>query len=151
MAQQTGREKVNPKDKEHLKDYEGGYGGGRQRIEQLHEHAFGEGERSTQASNEPATHATSDVPMPDSVRETHGPDWQEKFAKENSDKYGQWGGHPIEQRGAPQSTGGVPEEEELGDTRDVSPRGAYGIRETENWPDSPRDKERAGQVRHDQK
>jgi len=64
-----------------------------------------------------------------------GPGWEERYARENSDKYGQWGGQPIAQRGSGQSTGGMEHREDgLGSVRDVSPRGGYGIRETENWP-----------------
>ena len=132
-------------DKEKLKDYEGGYGGGRQRVEQMHEHAFGERGWPAPGGDEAPQNQVSGGDKPEGVRETHGPDWQEKFVQENSDKYGQWGGKPIEQRGAPQSTGGVPEEESTGDTRDVSPRGAYGIRETEKWPETNSHKERVPQ------
>jgi hypothetical protein len=74
------------------------------------------------------------VKPPEGVEETHDPNWQEKFVEKNVDKYGQSGGQPIEQRGPAHSAGGSPEEEEPGDTRDVSPRGTYGIRETEKWP-----------------
>jgi hypothetical protein len=124
-------------DKEDLKDYEGGYGGGKQRVEQMHEQAFGERGWSSRGGDEPkAEEGREEVEMPEGVHETHGPDWQEKFVQENADKYGQSGGQPIEQRGGSQSFGGKPEEEGFGDTRDVTPRGGYGTRETDKWPDA---------------
>src|SRR5688572_1564469 len=102
----------NDHEKENLKDYEGGYGGGRQRMEHAHEHSFGEtGWSARGGDDKPPTGEVADAPMPKGVQETHGPDWQEKFARENSKKYGQGGGQPIQQRGAPQSTGGVPDED----------------------------------------
>jgi hypothetical protein len=129
-------------DKEDLKDYEGGYGGGRQRVEQMHENAFGERGWGTRGGDEPQPENQKAEPeMPEGVHETKDPNWQEKFTKENADKYGQAGGQPIEQRGASQSADGKPEEEGFGDTRNVSPRGAYGIRETEKWPEADDDTE----------
>jgi hypothetical protein len=124
------------RDKENLKDYEGGYGGGRERVEQMHEHVFGERGWSTRGGDDPSAGEPAGDDKPQGVHETHGPDWQEKFVSENADKYGQAGGQPIEQRGGSQSFGGVPEEEGFGDTRNVSPRGGVGIRETEKWPET---------------
>jgi hypothetical protein len=64
-----------------------------------------------------------------------GTGWQGQFARQNADKYGQAGGQPMEQRGPAQSTGGQPQEEtNVGDTKDLSPRGGVGIRETEKRP-----------------
>jgi hypothetical protein len=139
------------RDKENLEDYEGGYGGGRQRIEQMHEHAFGERGWSTRSGDDSAPAEDAHVPRPEGVHETHGPGWQDEFIKENSDKYGQSGGKPIGQRGSTQTTGGVPDEEQVGDARNVSPRGTYGIRETEKWPDPDREEETADQSVRDKK
>lgn len=121
-------------DKENLKDYEGGYGGGRQRLEEMHDHAFGERGWGTSGGDREPSQQEAETKTPEPVKETHDPNWQEKFVKENADKFGQGGGHPIEQRGPAHSTGGESEEEEVGDVRNVSPRGGYGIRETEKWP-----------------
>jgi hypothetical protein len=113
-----------------------GYGGGRERGEQFNQQSFGEtgwgGSRGS--GTEPP--AQEGAPAKDLPKGAHpvpdSPNWDEKYARENADKYGQWGGKPIEQRGAPQSGGGYDHEEEnVGDTKDISPRGAYGIRETE--------------------
>ena len=98
-------------DQEKIKDYEGGYGGGRERVEQMHEHAFGERGWGT-GGDTTSSKTDGEAKQPKGVEETHEPDWQEKFAKKNADKYGQWGGQPIEQRGPSHTTGGVPAEED---------------------------------------
>jgi hypothetical protein len=131
------------RDEEHQNDNEGGYGGGRDRAEQTPEHAFGDRgwgggrappdeRRSSQRDN---TEASRD--LPEGVHDV-GPDdprWQERYVRENADKYGQAGGQPIRQRGSGSSMGGYEHREEsVGSTRDLSPHGTYGVRETERWP-----------------
>ena len=126
-----------------LLDYEGGYGGGRNRAEQTPDHGFGE--RGWGGGRAPSDERRSREPdnsapyrhMPEGVRDA-GPDdsrWQERYARENSDKYGHWGGQPLKQRGSGQSMGGFEHREQsMGSGRDVSGHGTYGIRETEKWP-----------------
>lgn len=110
--------------KQDLKDYEGGYGGGRERVEQMHEHAFGERGWTNRGGDEPKPSGEEKVEVPEGVHETHDPNWQQKFVRENADKYGQSGGKPIEQRGEAQSKGGKPDEE--------PPRGTYtGVEDAE--------------------
>jgi osmotically-inducible protein OsmY len=122
-----------------LLDYEGGYGGGRIRAEQWPEHGFGDrgwgGGRSSIHDAKTASDRR-DRDLPRGAEPVHdGPHWQERYSRQNSDKYGQWGGKPIAQRGSGQSMGGMEHREDsLGSTRDLSARGGYGIRETENWP-----------------
>ncbi len=115
-----------------------GYGGGRERVEQFNDRSFGDtgwgGRRGP--SQSPPPHGRQHSPdYPEGARPVSGEhDWDRRYARENSDKYGQWGGKPIEQRGGPQSRGGWDHlEENIGDARDISPRGGYGIRETERW------------------
>jgi hypothetical protein len=110
-------------DKDH-KDDPGGYGGARDRALETPEHAFGDrGWADGRGGKE------------QDKREESDPGWQERFTRENAAKYGQAGGEPTEQRGPAQSTGGEPQEEtNVGDTKDISPRGGVGIRETEKRP-----------------
>jgi hypothetical protein len=115
-------------------EYEGGYGGGRERGEQWPEHGFGDrgwgGGRGSGISGD-WQRGRRDLPegahpVPD------GPEWQERYARENAGKYGQWGGQPIAQRGSAQSLGGYEHREPgLGSTHDISERGGMGLRETE--------------------
>lgn len=49
------------------------------------------------------------------------PDWQERFVRENADKFGQAGGKPVVQRGPGQSGGGMPEGEAFEETKDDHP------------------------------
>ena len=124
-----------------LLDDEGGYGGGRKRAEQAPDHEFGErgwgGGRAQSEDRHPPENSAPDRHMPEGVRDT-GPDdarWQERYTRENADKYGQGGGQPIRQRGAGQSMGGFEHREQsLGSTKDLSAHGTYGSRETERWP-----------------
>lgn len=122
-----------------LLDYEGGYGGGRTRAEQSPEHGFGDrgwGGGRAGAGETGTSSDQKDQELPRGAEPARGgAGWDERYARENSDKYGQGGGQPVEQRGAGQSMGGVQHREQsLGDTQDLSPRGGYGTRETENWP-----------------
>ena len=49
-----------------------------------------------------------DSKLPKAVKPVEdGPDWDERFVRENADKYGQAGGEPIVQRGPSHSTGGT--------------------------------------------
>lgn len=114
-----------------------GYGGGRERAEQFNQQSFGEtgwgGSRGAATEPPPQSGKTDyshDLPR-GAQPVPASPNWDEKYARENADKYGQAGGKPIEQRGNHQSTGGFDHNEEnVGDTRGISPRGAYGIKET---------------------
>jgi len=122
-----------------LLDYEGGYGGGRTRAEQWPEHGFGDrgwggGRNAPEDSGTSSDRRYEDLPR-GAEPARGGRDWDERYARENTDKYGQAGGRPIVQRGAGQSMGGMQHREQgLGSTRDISARGGFGIRETENWP-----------------
>lgn len=91
-----------------LDEYEGGYGGGRERADNGPEHAFGEqgwGDGPIEATSKPPQPENTD--LPEGVTPVEGgPGWQERFTRENSDKYGQSGGEPIAPRGPGQSTGG---------------------------------------------
>jgi osmotically-inducible protein OsmY len=128
-----------PNDK--LPEYEGGYGGGRNRAVETPDHRFGErGWSGGRAPAEEPPRRDAGGPshdLPEGERDA-GPDdsqWQERYVRENSDKYGQWGGQPIRPRGAGSSMGGYEHREQsLGSINDLSPRGAYGARETERWP-----------------
>ena len=133
-----------PKDEEERgNDYEGGYGGGRERAEQAPGKGFGEqgwGSGRAPSDEQRTREAGKDSPsrdLPEGVRDV-GPDdprWQERYVRENADKYGQAGGQPIRQRGSGSSMGGYEHREQsLGSTRDLSPHGTYGTRETERWP-----------------
>lgn len=116
-----------------LADYEGGYGGGRERAEEGPEHEFGRtGWGGGRAHHDDDPHqAGGRREFPEGVHPVpDGPGWQERYARENADKYGQAGGQPIEQRGASQSMGGYEQREQgLGDTRGLSPRGGVGSRD----------------------
>lgn len=125
-----------------LLDYEGGYGGGRNRAEQTPDHGFGErgwggGRAPSDERRSRDDERSGHRQMPEGVRDV-GPDdsrWQDRYVRENSDKYGQGGGQPIRQRGSGQSLGGYDHREQSpGMGRDVSAHGTYGTRETENWP-----------------
>jgi len=128
-----------------------GYGGGRERGEELSKNAFGETGWSASRSPE-STEGEAAPPQqgeaykrPDGVKPTEGsgPGWQEQYTRENADKYGQQGGRPSAQRGSSQSGGGFEHREQgLGSTQDVTPRGAYGQKETENWDDSSEKQDR---------
>ena len=130
-------------DDERPNDYEGGYGGGRERAEQAHGDGFGEqgwsGSRAPSDERRPpqGANGSPDRELPEGVHDV-GPDdprWQERYVRENADKYGQAGGQPIRQRGAGGSMGGYEHRDQsLGSTRDLSPHGTYGTRETERWP-----------------
>lgn len=103
------------------------------------EHEFGDagwGGSRTNEEGQASSQAGPEPPEPvHSVPE--GPDWQNRFVQENADKIGQAGGQPVVQRGSSGSGDGFEHEEQsLGDTGDLSPRGGVGIRETEDWPDS---------------
>ena len=127
-----------------LLDYEGGYGGGRNRVNESADHSFGE--RGWSGGRGPSDDSRREDSgeqrdryrnMPEGVRDVGRDDahWQERFARENSDKYGQGGGQPIRQRGSGQSMGGYEHREQsVGSTRDITPHGTYGNRETERWP-----------------
>jgi hypothetical protein len=122
-----------------LLDYEGGYGGGRSRAERWPEHGFGDRGWGGGRAPEGDPNISSDRryrELPEGARPVSGgPGWDERYVRENFDKYGQSGGQPIRQRGAGQSMGGYEHEEaEHGSTRDIGARGGYGIRETDRWP-----------------
>lgn len=139
MARDDERNRTDEKD---ISDYEGGYGGGRERVERWPEHGFGDrgwgGGRGQEAARKPPEE-DEQRRLPEGAHPTHGPDWQERYTRENRDKYGQWGGQPIAQRGSSGSMGGYQDREQgLGNTDEISPRGAYGIRETEHWSEQSR-------------
>jgi hypothetical protein len=115
-------------------DTEGGYGGGRERAEQVADHAFGErawseGRGEQRQPKQPAEpHAKS----PEGVRDVgpEHPEWQERYTAENADKYGQAGGQPTAQRGPSQSAGGEEHKEAPPESQvEGGPRGGYGTSE----------------------
>jgi len=123
-----------------LADYEAGYGGSRERAKRWPEHGFGDrgwgGGRGHGSGPQQRNGQRSEPRSPqydEGVRPVHsGPDWDERYVAENAGHYRQSGGHGIVQRGAAQSMGGFEHREQgLGDTRNISARGGYGIRETE--------------------
>jgi len=121
-----------------LADYEGGYGGSRERAERWPEHGFGDrgwgGGRGHGTGHDMHSDQRSRN-YPEGARTVRsGEKWDERYAADNANQYGQSGGQGIAQRGSSQSMGGFEHREQgLGDTRDVSARGAYGMHETERW------------------
>jgi HSP20 family molecular chaperone IbpA len=104
--------------------------------ERRREHGFGDrgwGGGRTQDEPPPRDRQRD---LPEQVRDvSDGGQWQERFVRQNADKYGQSGGRPIEQRGPSGSRAGWDHREPggIGSAHEISPRGAYGIRETDPW------------------
>jgi hypothetical protein len=119
-------------------EYEGGYGGGRERGENWPEHGFGDrgwggGRAKSTDSRESGEQDEARRDLPQGATPVpDGPGWQEQYARENADKYGQSGGQPTAGRGPSQSHGGYEHREaDIGSTDELSERGGLGIRETE--------------------
>jgi len=116
-------------------DNPAGYGGGRERGEEFSQGAFGDAGWSAsrrsgdQPGSEPAPHHGADDYRPPegaTPTATNSPGWDKDYVVENSDKYGQAGGRPTEQRGPSQSEGGFePTQPGRGETEDPTPRGTY--------------------------
>ncbi|MBC7925280.1 MAG: BON domain-containing protein [Bryobacteraceae bacterium] len=126
-------------------DHEAGYGGGRERAEEFSRNSFGETGWGSGRQFHPDEPYRGGNERPEPRRDfpygprnvQAGPGWDERYARENAGQHGESGGQPTMQRGASQSGGGVGHREQgTGNSRDMSPRGGYGIRETEHWGQS---------------
>jgi hypothetical protein len=113
-------------------DYEGGYGGGRERAERSPEHAFGEKSWSEGRGGRAARNPQESEQLPKGATDggPGDPKWQERFVDENADKFGQAGGEPTKQRGPAQSAGGKEHVDAPPESvAEGGPRGGYGTSE----------------------